>query len=70
LERKREHDKIRESRKKKAQLIETISSNQKLILKGCYSRPLYTYNKKMHDASVKNNDMAQLLNQQSVELKE
>lgn len=40
LERKKEHDKIRESRKKKAQLIETISSNQKLILKGCYSRPL------------------------------
>jgi len=62
LEKRREHDKIRECRKKRAQLLETITSNQNLILKGCYSRPLYTFNKKVHDQHIKNNDMAQLLN--------
>lgn len=49
LEKQRENDKIRDARKRKTQLTETISSNQKLILKGCYSRPLYNYNKKLHD---------------------
>lgn len=40
------------------------------MLKGCYSRPLYNYNKKLHDAAVKNDDIAQLLLKQSHELKE
>lgn len=70
LEKRREHDMIRESRKKKTQLLETITKNQNLILKGCYSRPLYTFNKKVHEQHLKNNDMAQLLNNQSAEMKE
>lgn len=70
IEKRKEHDKIREARQKKAQLLETITSNQKLIMKGCYSRPLETFNKKLHAASIKNNDLAQLLNNQSLELKE
>jgi hypothetical protein len=49
LEARKEHDKIRECRKKRAQLLETITKNQNLILKGCYSRPLYSYNKLVHD---------------------
>lgn len=48
----------------------TIQNGQKLILKGCYSRPLYNYNKKLHDAAVKNDDISQLLQNQSFELKE
>jgi len=70
LEKRREHDMIRESRKKKTQLLETITKNQNLILKGCYSRPLYTFNKKVHEQHLQNNDMAQLLNNQSAEMKE
>jgi hypothetical protein len=62
LEKKRENDKVRECRKRKTQLLETITKNQKLILKGCYSRPLnWHFNKKLHDQSVKNDDMATLL---------
>lgn len=40
------------------------------MLKGCYSRPLYSFNKKLHDAAVKNDDIGQLLEKQSHELKE
>lgn len=70
LEKKREHDKIRESRKKKQQLLETITKNQNLVLKGCYSRPLYSFNKKVHQQHIDSKDMAQLLNNQSQEMKE
>lgn len=62
LERQKEHDKIREARQKKAYLLETIISSQKLNMKGCYSRPLEHFNKKIHDSQVKNNDLASLLN--------
>lgn len=65
-----EYDKIREARKNKDQLLQTISSGQKLIMKGCYSRPLYNFNKKQHANAIKNNDIAFLLNNQSTELKE
>lgn len=66
----KEIDKIRECRKRKAQLLETIQNGQTLMLKGCYSRPLYSFNKKLHDAAVKNDDIGQLLEKQSHELKE
>jgi len=50
MEKRKELEKIRECRQKKAQLEDTISSSQKLIMKGCYSRPLFTYNKKQQEA--------------------
>lgn len=70
LEHRKELDKVRECRKRKAQLLSTIQNGQKLMLKGCYSRPLFNYNKKLHDAAVKNDDISQLLQNQSFELKE
>lgn len=69
LEQQRTNEKIREARKKKTQLLETITSNQKLILKGCYSRPLWTYNKNLH-GKMTDKDMQQKLNNQANEVKE
>lgn len=71
LEKVKENDKVRECRRRKAQLLQTITSNQKLIMKGCYSRPLtWHYNTKLHEANVKNDDIATLLQNQSTELKQ
>ena len=70
LEKLKENDKIRELRKRKAQLLETITTGQKLIMKGCYSRPLWSFNQRLHDATVKNDDIALLLQSQSNELKQ
>lgn len=58
LEKLKENDKIRELRRRKAQLLETITTGQKLIMKGCYSRPLWSFNQRLHDATVKNDDIA------------
>lgn len=40
-----------------------------MIFKGAYSRPLWPFNKKLHEA-LNQNDLAGLLNNQSIELKE
>lgn len=61
LEKQKAHDLIRTSRAKRAKLLETITSNQKIVLKGCYSRPLYTLNKKIN-ASQNDKDIASALN--------
>jgi hypothetical protein len=70
LERRKELERIRENRFRKSQLEQTIMNSQKLVMKGCYSRPLLHFNKKLHDTQIKNNDMALLLQNQSQELKE
>jgi len=69
LEKHKAHDLIRQSRAKKTKLLESITSNQKLIVKGCYSRPLYPFNKKMH-AALKDKDISAALNNQAQEVKE
>lgn len=69
LEKQKAHDLIRTSRAKRAKLLETITNNQKVVVKGCYSRPLYTFNKKIN-ASQNEKDIASALNNQSLEIKE
>lgn len=61
LDRKKEQEKVRELRKRKVQLLETITSNQNLLLKGCYSRPLYPFNSKLHEATLTSDDMSAIL---------
>ncbi len=53
-----EEDRIRMLRGKKQMLLGTITQGQKVILKGCYSRPIWHFNHKIHDATVKNDDLA------------
>lgn len=48
-------------RQKRQMLLSTITSGQKVILKGCYSRPTWHFNQKVHDATLKNDDLAQTL---------
>lgn len=36
---------------------------------GCYSRPLWHYNARMHELTVKNDEISNLLSSQSYELK-
>ena len=53
-----EEDRIRMLRSKRQMLLETITSSQKVILKGCYSRPTWHFNNKVHEATLKNDDLA------------
>ena len=48
-EQQKEIDRIKELRQRKAQLEKTLSEGQRLIYKQCYSRPLYSFNKKLND---------------------
>lgn len=56
-----EEDRIRVLRQKRQMLASTITSGQKVILKGCYSRPTWHFNNKVHEATLKNDDLAQTL---------
>ena len=59
-EQQKEIDRIKELRQRKAQLEKTLSEGQRLIYKQCYSRPLYSFNKKLNDLQLKNEDFAWL----------
>merc|ERR1712165_214330 len=59
-EEEKEIDRVRALRTKKAQLEKTLSEGQRLIYKQCYSRPLYSFNKKLNDLQLKNEDFAWL----------
>lgn len=49
LEKEQEIQRIKDLRAKKAQLEKTLAEGQRLIYKQCYSRPLYSFNRKLHD---------------------
>lgn len=51
---------MQELLKRKDVLLKSIKEGQKLIFKGCYSRPLYTFNKQAHDYNVEKDDFAWL----------
>jgi hypothetical protein len=59
-----EEDRIRMMRAKKQMLLSTITQGQRVILKGCYSRPTWHFNQKIHDATVKNDDLSRTLIEQ------
>merc|ERR1711893_188460 len=59
-EKQREIDRIIHLRTKKAQLEKTLAEGQRLIYKQCYSRPLYSFNKKLNELQQKNEDFAWL----------
>lgn len=61
LAKMQEEDRIRMMRAKKQMLLNTITQGQQVILKGCYSRTTWQFNKKIHDATIKNDDLAQTL---------
>ena len=56
--------KIRDLRKKREQIESTLGNKQKLVYKQCYSRPLWTFNKKMHNANVQADNLIQLIDDQ------
>ena len=58
LAKMQEEDRIRILRSKKQMLLDTITSGQKVILKGCYSRPTWHFNNKVHEVTLKNDDLA------------
>jgi len=59
-EKEDEENKIRNLRQKKEQLTKTLQEGQRLIYKQCYSKPLYSFNKKLNDLQMKNEDFAWL----------
>jgi len=59
-EKEKEIDRIKTLRTKKAQLEKTLAEGQRLIYKQCYSKPLYSFNKKLNDLQLKNEDFAWL----------
>lgn len=59
-EEEKEIDRVRALRTKKAQLEKTLAEGQRLIYKQCYSRPLYSFNKKLNELQQKNEDFAWL----------
>lgn len=42
-----------------------MGKSQKLVYKQCYSRPLWTFNKKMHDANVQADNLMLLIDEQN-----
>ena len=59
-EEEKEIDRIKALRVKKSQLEKTLAEGQRLIYKQCYSKPLYSYNKKLNELQLKNEDFAWL----------
>lgn len=60
-----DEDLVRQLRAKKQMLLTTITSGQKVILKGCYSRPTWPFNNRLHEMTLKEDNLAQaLINQQ------
>jgi len=49
------------TRAKIQMLLNTITSGQKVILKGCYSRQTWHFNQRINEATLKNDDLAQTL---------
>ena len=45
----KEVDRIKLLRAKKEQLTKTLQEGQRLIYKQCYSKPLYSFNKRLND---------------------
>lgn len=56
----KEVDRIKLLRAKKEQLTKTLQEGQRLIYKQCYSKPLYSFNKKLNDMQLENEDFAWL----------
>lgn len=48
--------KITAERAKRDLLLKTIYNKQKILLKECYSRPLYHFNRVLHENQVQNED--------------
>ncbi len=42
-----------------------MGKSQKLVYKQCYSRPLWTFNRKMHDANVQADNLMVLIDEQN-----
>ena len=59
-EKQKEIDRIKELRAAKAKLEKTLAEGQRLIYKQCYSKPLYSFNKKLNELQLKNEDFAWL----------
>ena len=59
-EEEKEIDRIKALRVKKSQLEKTLAEGQRLIYKQCYSKPLYSFNKKLNELQLKNEDFAWL----------
>jgi hypothetical protein len=55
-ERKRQIEKVTAERAKRDMLLKSIQSKQKLLLKECYSRPIYPFNRVLHENQVQNED--------------
>lgn len=56
VEREKQVTKITAERAKRDTLLKSIQSKQKLLLKECYSRPLYHFNRVLHENQVQNED--------------
>jgi len=60
IEKEKAIARIKELRIKRDKLAKTLGEGQKLIFKGCYSRPLYPFNYQINEAQQKNEDWAWL----------
>lgn len=60
--------KITAERAKRDLLLKSIQSKQKLLLKECYSRPLYHFNRVLHENQIQNEDYNWLKESQNNEM--
>ena len=55
-EREKQVTRVTAERAKRDGLLKAIQSKQKLLLKECYSRPVYHFNRVLHENQVQNED--------------
>ena len=68
LERKRQVDRVTAERAKRDVLLKSIQSKQTLLLKQCYSRPIYPFNRVLHESQAQNEDFNWLSQAKNAEL--
>lgn len=67
-EREKQVAKVTAERAKRDELLKSIHGKQKLLLKECYSRPLYTFNRVVHENQIQNEDFNWLTEAKNSEL--
>lgn len=70
VEREKQVAKVTAERAKRDTLLKSIQSKQKLLLKECYSRPIYNFNRVLHENQVQNEDFSWLKEAKNSELQQ
>lgn len=67
-EREKQIARVTAEREKRDGLLKAIQNKQKALLKECYSRPIYNFNRHLHENQVQNEDFQWLHDAKNSEL--